>query len=108
MKSTGDWPAWACVVAGYGLSVLAAISAQATIRDPGRGEVVFQRLCGGCHGEANGSPVRRLPHPFDYDDDQVRATVREGSGEMPAFSSGQVSDAEIDAVAAFLRSDAPR
>jgi mono/diheme cytochrome c family protein len=50
----------------------------------------------------------RLPRPFEYDADLVRATVRDGRGEMPAFSAGQVSDAEIDAVADFLRSGAPR
>jgi mono/diheme cytochrome c family protein len=109
MKRRDDWPAWACLVAGYALSVLGLASAQAASSDPGqRGAAVFQRLCSGCHGEAGGAPAVRLPRPFEYDTDLVLATVRDGRGEMPAFSAGQVSDAEIDAVADFLRSGAPR
>jgi mono/diheme cytochrome c family protein len=108
MKPRGDWPAWACLVAGYGLSVLAAVSAQVSMQAPGRGAAVFQRLCTGCHGETGSIPVVRLPRPFEYDTELVRATVRDGRGEMPAFSSGQISDVEIDAVADFLRSGTPR
>jgi mono/diheme cytochrome c family protein len=65
-------------------------------------------MCGGCHGESDGAPVVSLPRPFTYGDDQVRTQVREGRGEMPAFSPGEISDAEIAAVAAFLRSGDPR
>jgi mono/diheme cytochrome c family protein len=109
MKRRGDWPAWVCLVAGYGLSVLGLASAQAVSSLPGqRGAVVFQRLCAGCHGEAGGAPAVRLPRPFEYDTELVRATVRDGRGEMPAFSAGQIGDAEIDAVADFLRSGGPR
>jgi mono/diheme cytochrome c family protein len=85
-----------------------AVSAASAIRAPERGVAVFQRLCAGCHGEAGGAPVKQLPRPFDYDSEFVRATVREGRGEMPAFSPGQLSDADVDAVADFLRSGAPR
>lgn len=108
MKPRGDWSPWACLVAGYGLSLMAAVSTFAAVRAPERGAAVFQRLCSGCHGEAGGAPVKQLPRPFDDDNELVRATVREGRGEMPAFSPGQVSDAEIDAVADFLRSSASR
>ncbi len=109
MKPRGDWSPWACLVAGYGVSVLAAVSAQASIQqDPGPGAAIFQRVCAGCHGETGRTPVVRLPRPFEYDNELVQATVRDGRGEMPAFSSGQISDAEIGAVADFLRSGAPR
>jgi mono/diheme cytochrome c family protein len=109
MKLRDDWSAWACLAAGYGLSLFGAVSAMAMGREAApSGAAVFQRVCAGCHGEANGSPVVRLPRPFEYDTEFVRAMVRDGRGEMPAFSAGQVADAEIDSVADFLRSGAPR
>jgi mono/diheme cytochrome c family protein len=109
VKLRDDWSAWVCLGAGYGLSLVGAVSAMAMRREPNpSGAAVFQQVCAACHGEANGSPVVRLPQPFEYDDELVRATVRDGRGEMPAFSTGQISDAEIDAVADFLRSNAPR
>ncbi len=106
--SLGD-AAWAGLLAGLSLSAVALAAAPGADPSPApRGGAVFQRACAACHGEASGSPVRRLPRPFDYDADTVRALVREGRGEMPAFSSGQISDPEIKAVAAYLASDAPR
>jgi mono/diheme cytochrome c family protein len=88
---------------------MGAVVAQAAGQPPpARGAAVFQRVCAGCHGEARGAPVVRLPQPFEYDAELVRATVRDGRGEMPAFSPAQISDQEIDAVAEFLRSGQPR
>jgi len=99
----------ACMAMGFGLSVFGVVSANEALRpQPPSGEVVFHRNCDGCHGEGDGAPVVTLPRPFVYEDGQVLAIVREGRGEMPAFSRGQISDAQVAAVAAFLRSGAPR
>ena len=100
--------AWAGLLAGLSLSAVAMAAAPGASPPGPRGGAVFQRACAACHGEASGSPVVRLPRPFEYDADTVRALVREGRGEMPAFSSGQISDPEIKAVAAYLASGAPR
>jgi mono/diheme cytochrome c family protein len=111
MNLRDDRLALACLVAGLGLSVVAmaaATSQGASMYTGPRGGAVFQRACAACHGEATGNPVVRLPRPFEYDAETVRGIVREGRGEMPAFSSGQLTDPEIDAVAAFLASGAPR
>jgi mono/diheme cytochrome c family protein len=101
--------AWAGLLAGLSLSAVAMAAAPGAGPPAGpRGGAVFQRACAACHGEASGSPIVRLPRPFEYDADTVHALVREGRGEMPAFSSGQISDPEIKAVAAYLASDSPR
>jgi mono/diheme cytochrome c family protein len=104
----GGWAA-ACMAMGFGLSISGLVSASEALRQPPPdGATIFRRTCAGCHGEREGPPVVSLPRPFVYDDDQVRTLAREGRGEMPAFSSGQISDAELGAVAAFLRSGVPR
>jgi mono/diheme cytochrome c family protein len=109
MRTRSLWPALACLAAGFGLSLLGVVAAQEAGRRPAQtGEAAFQSLCSGCHGEGDGTPVVPLPRPFEYDANQVRAMVRDGRGEMPAFSAGQIGDAEIEAVAEFLRSGAPR
>jgi mono/diheme cytochrome c family protein len=42
--------------------------------------------------------------PFELEDDELLARIREGGGEMPSISSQRVTDAEVKQIAAYLRS----
>lgn len=69
------------------------------------GAAVFAEAgCGSCHAlaaaDASGSVGPDLDE-VSLDVDEVARQVREGGGAMPAFSD-QLSDAEIEAVAAYV------
>ena len=77
-----------------------------------RGAGIFVRTCAGCHGVdgRGGARVGMNPPPRDLSAPafleqatpaQMRQVVRLGKGQMPAFA-GMMSDADIDAVIAFL------
>ncbi len=77
-----------------------------------RGAGIFVRTCAGCHGVdgRGGARVGMNPPPRDLSAPgffeqvapaQIRQVVRLGKGQMPAFA-GMMSDADIDAVIAFL------
>ncbi|MEQ1911940.1 MAG: cytochrome c, partial [Vicinamibacterales bacterium] len=56
------------------------------------------------HGaEARGDAAPRLL-PFSRTIDDLRATVRDGKGQMPPISGQQVSDPEVAGIAEYLRS----
>ncbi len=72
------------------------------------GEAVFTSNCGGCHTlAAAGTSGTTGPNLDDLKPDQatVEQQVRNGSGGMPAFE-GQLSDAEIAAVASYVADNA--
>lgn len=72
------------------------------------GEAVFTENCGGCHTlAAAGTNGTTGPNLDDLKPDaaRVEAQVRSGGGGMPAFE-GQLSDAEIQAVAEYVASSA--
>jgi mono/diheme cytochrome c family protein len=66
-----------------------------------QGQVVFMRECNYCHpmgdgglGPAlNNKPLPKAP---------VKLQIRKGLGAMPAFSEQQLSDAEVDAIFAYM------
>ncbi|HYH21411.1 MAG TPA: cytochrome c [Azospirillum sp.] len=65
------------------------------------GERAFMRACNQCHprGEAGlGLALNDKPLP----DFAIRAQVRAGLGAMPAFSREDLSDADLDAIIAYL------
>jgi mono/diheme cytochrome c family protein len=70
------------------------------------GKTVFTESCGGCHtlGDA-GTSGATGPNLDDAQPDAatVKAYVRGGGGGMPAFGD-DLSNAEIDAVAAYVAS----
>ena len=76
------------------------------------GERMFQRRCGVCHLEGGmGTMVlaRRLPPDQAKLQDRpglqpafVVATVRDGMGAMPRMTRVDVTDAELNAIAAYL------
>jgi mono/diheme cytochrome c family protein len=74
----------------------------------GDGEAVFTSNCGGCHTlSAAGTSGTTGPNLDDLKPDQatVEQQVRNGGGGMPAFE-GQLSDAEITAVATYVADNA--
>jgi mono/diheme cytochrome c family protein len=68
------------------------------------GKEVFSANCGSCHtlsaAGTSGTVGPNLDHT-SLSASEIEATVRSGRGAMPAFA-GQLSDAEITAVAAFV------
>jgi mono/diheme cytochrome c family protein len=73
--------------------------------DPALGEQLWPELpCSACHGQmAEGDFGPRLAGT-GLSIDQVRALVRLGKGQMPAFDEDAVSDLELQHVYAWLRS----
>jgi mono/diheme cytochrome c family protein len=86
------------------------------------GKVVYERVCAPCHGRGAGTDgASMLPgaaalaakyqgklSPFleersDLDADALKVFVRRGVGAMPMFRKTEISDSEIEAVAAYLR-----
>jgi mono/diheme cytochrome c family protein len=69
-----------------------------------RGQAVFTENCGSCHtlsrAGTNGSVGPNLDD-ISIDPAGVEAVVRNGTGSMPSFE-GQLSDADITAVAQFV------
>jgi mono/diheme cytochrome c family protein len=105
--------------------ILAAglIGGAAPAADVARGKLVFDRVCAPCHGQGRGDDgPKMLPgsaalaakykgelSPFlekraDLGTDQLRYFVRHGSGAMPMFRKTEISDADVDAVAAYIGS----
>lgn len=89
----------------------AAPTATAAATDPGQlamGKSVFTAGCGGCHTLANAGTTGSVGPNLDGarpDADRVRERVTSGKGDMPSFK-GTLSDAEIDAVAAYVEQSA--
>ena len=83
--------------------------AETTTEGGADGAAVFASAgCGNCHTlAAAGSSGTTGPNLDDLtpDKETVEAQVRSGGGGMPAFE-GQLSDAEIDAVATYVADSA--
>ncbi len=66
-----------------------------------QGQLLFMHECNYCHplGDAGlGPAINNKPLPKAA----VHLQVRKGMGAMPSFSSEQLSDADIDAIFAYL------
>jgi mono/diheme cytochrome c family protein len=93
------------------LLVLVPVSAPAK-QTPADGRAAFTEKCAMCHrGRGMGSvllarrmdpAVADLEKRTDLDPAAVKAAVRGGVGNMPRISRGELSDAELDAIAAYL------
>jgi len=68
----------------------------ATPRPP---ETVYKQTCGYCHG-ANVGPVIR---GRGLEPDAIKYMVRHGLNGMPAFRPTEISDAELAAVAEWIK-----
>lgn len=80
-----------------------------------RGYVLFQRDCQVCHGSGPAKPGTRalrakyhgklpalLEQRTDLTADYVKYVVRHGVSVMPPFRKTEVSDADLDSIAAYL------
>ena len=87
----------------------------ASSRTPSAGYVLFQQACAVCHGSGPGKPGTRalrakyrgkepalLEQRRDLTGDYVRYIVRHGVSVMPPFRKTELSDADVDAIAAYL------
>ena len=110
------------------LAGAAAIAATAVAADPRgattapeleHGKLVFAHWCAPCHGPAPrlaGTLALQtkykgdLPAPLelreDLNADVIRLFVRQGAGAMPSFRKSELSDADVDAIAAYLQATA--
>ena len=104
------------LLAALAVSVLAA---PAAAQDLARGKAVFELWCSGCHkplGPAvssvagtsvlerryKGAKPGALEQRTDLDPALVRTVVRHGDRFMPFFRKTEISDADLDALAAYL------
>ena len=87
------------------------------------GETLFQQRCGTCHLQwgmgtnlltkqqlAQGRPPSQglLANRTDLTPDYVKTVVRQGKGAMPPLTKVDVTDAELDKIAAYLGKAAPQ
>lgn len=90
-----------------------------------KGQQRFQRQCAPCHGSGPGDDGPKylpgtdalnrkykgaLPPELekrrDLTADLIRAFVRNGSGAMPMFRKAELTDADVDAIAAYIADNA--
>lgn len=67
------------------------------------GQAAYAKGCAVCHGQ-EGEGTTLAPMVAGHSISAVKIQVRKPMGTMPSFSQAQLSDAELDEVAAFLSS----
>ena len=85
------------------------------------GKVVFDKWCAPCHGDGPGKPGTNalqalykgakpalLEQRLDLPPELTKQFVRTGVSVMPFFRKTEISDAELDALAAYLAPSAAR
>lgn len=96
-------------------------------RQIAHGQTVFTRVCAPCHGQGPGDDgPKHLPGTqalenrykgampgalelrTDLSAELLRHFVRNGSGAMPMFRKTEVSDADLDAIAAYIADNAAK
>lgn len=115
----------AVTLLGPGTVASAQTGGKASDAAAARGKLKFERTCAPCHGQGpghDGSPqlpgTAALARKYggerpgalelrkDLTPDILGFFVRHGSGPMPGFRKTEVSDAEINDIAAYLRRSA--
>jgi cytochrome c551 len=66
---------------------------------------VFRRVCVSCHPNNGGTQGigPALRGPFTNNVDNIVGIVRNGRGSMPKFTTGQISDADLQNMAAWIK-----
>ena len=75
--------------------------------EPHPGQALYDKTCKVCHGSDGQGNAGPALVPFELDDEQLLAKVREGGGEMPPISERRLSDDEVKQIAEYLRSLKP-
>ena len=82
------------------------------------GKALFELYCIGCHGAGPGNPgTQRLEERLSADQaplldrdklppDYVKLVVREGFKLMPPFRPSEITDAQLDVLAAYVAGEA--
>lgn len=91
--------------AAFGVAACGSVSTEATGTNPGDGKQIFSDAgCGGCHtfkpADSSGTSGPALDNT-SLNQDQIAEQIAKGGGGMPAFA-GDLNEAQIDAVAAFI------
>lgn len=89
---------YGCAPAYRGAPILGPLDTSAP--EVALGERVFAANCNQCHpggGRGIGLGITNKPLP----DWVIRFQVRNGLGEMPAFSEAEISSGELDAIVAY-------
>ena len=99
----------------YGLLMLAMATAPALAADGPDGAKVFQKWCAPCHAPGITHPGTHalmakyagvksgvITEWTDITPDYVKTMVRRGISVMPHFRKTEISDAELDALAAYV------
>ena len=122
MKSIGIFLAVAFMAAGAAQPAraqerVASSWTTATVSGQGqpRGYVEYQKFCSACHGEGVGRPgtlalqakykgaePALLDKRTDLTPQLIKMYVRNGITVMPTFRKTEISDADLDAIAAYL------
>lgn len=105
----------AALVLGFAASIFAGVAMAADAPTLEHGAQVFDKWCMPCHGHGDQFPgtvalgtkyQNKLPGALqdrtDLVPDFVKAVVRTGVTVMPFFRKTEVSDADLDALAAYL------
>jgi mono/diheme cytochrome c family protein len=92
------------VVLGTGLALAAGLAASANAQatyevEPRAPQYLYDRTCGYCHGHNVGPIIlgRQLPAAV------VSSIVRSGNGAMPAFKPTEITNQELQALAAWIQ-----
>jgi (+)-pinoresinol hydroxylase len=104
-----------------GILLPGAAMAQSAEPDLKAGKATFVKWCAPCHGEGiymTGTNALRakykdakpalLEQRTDLTPEIVKGFVRKGSGVMAPFRKTEITDAELDALAAYLSRKDPR
>jgi len=96
------------------LVLMTALAGVAVAQEP-NGKQVFDKWCEPCHGGGpgrpgtaalqalyNGAKPARLEERTDLVPEITKTFVRNGVSVMPFFRKTEISDAELDALAAYL------
>ena len=76
-----------------------------------RGRELYERLCFSCHGQPQPAGMRTMDRAgwiavAKLGGERVRARIREGQGQMPAFTQEMLPQPDLRALLAFLGVDA--
>ena len=90
-----------------------AIAAEPTLTlDQDKGRALFNESCSYCHSERGhattllarrvGAESAVLEKRVDLSVELIRAVVRHGSNSMPTYRRAELSDRDLDSIAAYL------